>query len=93
MPRTLYVLSYEYVDDIEQRRTPFRDGHLAHIAAAHEAGRIVLAGALGDPVSGGLLVFDVSDPAEVEAFAEADPYVRNELVVSRRVQPLAAVAG
>jgi uncharacterized protein YciI len=34
-----------------------------------------------------VLVFRVEDPAEVEAFAEADPYVGAGLVTSRRIEP------
>jgi uncharacterized protein len=53
---------------------------------------VLMAGAIGDPPNGGLVVFDVEDPAEVERFAQADPYVTNGLVASWRVEPWALVS-
>lgn len=44
-----------------------------------------MAGAVGDPPTGGLLVF--RDGADVEAFRRDDPYVAAELVTAWRVQP------
>jgi uncharacterized protein YciI len=46
-----------------------------------------MAGALGDPPHGGLLVFRVEDPAEIDEFVAADPYVAAGIVASRRVEP------
>jgi uncharacterized protein len=79
------VLFYEYVDDILERREPFRADHLAAIRAAQDDGRILLAGPLGDPPHGGLLVF--AERSAAEAFAQADPYVTNGLVTGWRVEP------
>jgi uncharacterized protein len=84
----MYALFYDYVENILERRAPHREAHLARIKAS---GAITLAGALGDPPTGALIVFDVDDPAEVEEFAENDPYVLEGLVTQRRVVPLAAV--
>ena len=80
----MYVLFYDYVGDILERRAPHRDAHLARLKT-HE--RITLAGALGDPPTGALIVFDVDDPAVVKEFADGDPYVREGLVTQRRVVP------
>jgi uncharacterized protein len=44
-----HILFYEYVEDVLERRAPYREAHLARIRAEREAGRITLAGALGDP--------------------------------------------
>ena len=78
-----YVLLYDYVEDILERRGPFRAEHLAGIRTGQEDGRILMAGPLGDPPRGGLLVF--SDQQAAEAFAQADPYVTNGLVTNWRV--------
>jgi uncharacterized protein YciI len=80
-----YILFYEYVGDILERRKPFRDAHLSAIRAGKDDGRILMAGPLGDPPHGGALVFAERDPAE--AFAQADPYVTNGLVTAWRVEP------
>lgn len=84
-PQRRHVLFYEYVADIVERRGPFRDAHLSAIRAGLDAGRILLAGPLGDPPHGAAIVF--ADPAAAEAFAKGDPYVTNGLVTSWRVEP------
>jgi uncharacterized protein YciI len=84
-PDTHYMLVYEYVDDILERRAPYREAHLAKIRAEREAGRLVMAGALGDPPHSGALVFRGIDPEQIEAFAESDPYVEAGLVRARRI--------
>jgi uncharacterized protein YciI len=86
-----YILFYEFVPDIVERRAPHRDAHLARVREQRDAGRILMAGALGDPPHGGVLVFEADDPAVVEEFARADPYVANGLVTSWRVEPWAVV--
>ena len=40
-----------------------------------------MAGPLGDPPDGGLLIFRADSPAAVEAWVRADPYVTNGIVV------------
>lgn len=86
-----YALFYETADDYLERRPLFRQQHLALAGREHEAGRLVLAGALKP--SGALLVFNAASPAEVEAFAANDPYVTNGLVTKWRVQEWAVVIG
>jgi uncharacterized protein len=87
----MYVLFYDYVEDIVERRAPHRERHRERIREWRADGRIVMAGALGDPPYGGLFVFDVDDTAEIEAFAAGDPYVLNGLVTERRIVPWAVV--
>jgi uncharacterized protein len=83
-----HILFYEYVKDIAARRGPYREAHLARIHSERDAGRIALAGALGDPPSGAAFVFaDGVPPEEIEAFARTDPYVEAGLVTGRRVEP------
>jgi uncharacterized protein YciI len=85
MPDLRYVLFYEYVADILERRAPHREAHLAEIHAGKDDGRILMAGPLGDPPHGAAIVFAEREPAE--AFAQTDPYVANELVTAWRVEP------
>ncbi|MGE0026026.1 MAG: YciI family protein [Thermoleophilia bacterium] len=86
------ILFYDYIPDVVERRAPHREAHLGRIGEEVEAGRIVMAGALGDPPTGAAIVFAGVDVAAVEAFADADPYVRNGLVTARRVVPWTVVA-
>lgn len=88
-----WILFYDLVDDYIERRAPLRDDHLALARAAHEAGDLVLAGALGDPADGAVLVWRGDSPAAAETFAAADPYVREGLVTSWRVRPWTVVVG
>lgn len=91
MPQQYAVLVYEYVTDILDRRGPYRDEHLALLARGHEAGDVVMGGATGDPVTGGLVVFRTAEAAA--AFVEADPYGANGLVVRHRIEPYTVVTG
>ncbi|MBA2282701.1 MAG: hypothetical protein H0W25_15945 [Acidimicrobiia bacterium] len=88
-----WVLEYEVVDDYVERRGSYRADHLGLATAARERGELVLAGALGDPVDGALLVFQADGAGAAEAFAAADPYVLNGLVTSWRVRPWHVVVG
>lgn len=87
----LYLLSYEYVDDILSRREPYRAEHLALVREYHERGRLRLAGAVGDPVRGALLIFTDADAAA--DFVQRDPYVLHGLVTSHTIAPWHVVVG
>ena len=83
MPERHELLFYEYVEGIVEKRAPHREAHLARIAAFRDDGRLVMAGAVGDPPRGAVLAFREG----AEAFAEEDPYVLAGLVTARRVEP------
>jgi uncharacterized protein YciI len=93
VPERLYVLHYDYVEDVVGKRAPHREAHLALVGEWHADGRIVMAGAVGDPPTGALIVLRVADPAEAEAFVAADPYVAAGLVTAHRVEPWTVVTG
>ncbi|PCC74757.1 hypothetical protein SAMN02745121_06063 [Nannocystis exedens] len=88
-----FVLRYELVDDYLERRTPLRPEHLALARAAVERGELRLGGALAEPADEALLVFRGPDPSAAEAFAQADPYVREGLVRRWTVRPWTVVIG
>jgi uncharacterized protein len=85
------LLTYDYVADIVERRGPHREEHLALIREWHAAGRMVLAGAVGDPPHGA--VFVLRDGEDPQAFVDADPYAANGLVTDWRAEPVNLVAG
>jgi uncharacterized protein YciI len=74
-----------------ERRDPYREAHLKRIGAEKQAGRIVMAGALGDPPSRAAIVFRGVEPERVEEFAKTDPYLEAGLVTSWHVEPWALV--
>ncbi len=86
------LLSYDYVADVLERRPPHREAHLARIAEWIADGGMLAAGAVGDPPTGALFVFGDVPVADVEAFAEGDPYVAAGLVTARRITPWTVVA-
>jgi uncharacterized protein YciI len=86
----LALLTYTYVEDMASRRDPHRDGHLALIGEYTDAGRLFMAGATGDPPSGGALVF--ADAAAAEDFVGADPYVAAGLVSAHTIEAFKVVA-
>jgi len=88
-----YLLFYDVAADYLERRPAFRAEHLALVRAAHERGDLVMAGALAEPADGAVLVFRGDSPKAAEAFAAADPYVRNGLVTRWRVRKWATVVG
>ena len=88
-----FLLQYDYVENIVERRAPYRPAHLA-LATEHQSrGQLLLGGAFADPVDGALLVFRVDDVSVVEAFVAADPYVLNGLVTRWRIRPWTVVVG
>jgi uncharacterized protein len=81
-----YLLLYTYVEDMAERRGPYREEHLAKLRAEQDAGRITLAGALGTPPTGGAIVWTGVTPEEIQRFTAADPYVINGLVTAQRIE-------
>lgn len=90
-PGSYLLLEYDYVPDIVERRGPVRAAHLEHARVAKEQGRLRNAGAVGDPPTGALFVFDPGDEDGVVAHAEADPYTVARLVTGWQVRPWTVV--
>jgi len=88
-----YLLLYDLVDDYVERRAPLRAEHLALARAAEGRGELVLGGALANPPDRAVLLFRGDSSAAAEAFAAADPYVKNGLVKSWRVREWTTVVG
>ena len=88
-----FLLMYDYVPDILERRGPFRQEHLRLAWEAHDRGELLIGGAFADPVDGALLLFDTENSNDVIAFAENDPYVKNGLVTDWRVRAWTTVIG
>ena len=89
MPQTLQLLKYEYVSDMAEKRAPHRAAHLNLIEEYHAEGKLVIAGAVGDPPHSGLLAFASAEAAN--AFADEDPYGAAGLVVSKVIEPWTVV--
>ena len=88
-----FLLFYDLAPDYLVRRTEFRGAHLALAQAAVARGELVLGGAVQTPVDTALLLFRGETPAAAEAFANADPYVKQGLVGAWRVREWTTVIG
>jgi uncharacterized protein YciI len=87
------LLFYDYVDDMVERRAPFRQAHLELVRESHEQGALLMAGALTEPFDGGVFIFTADDRSIVEDFVAKDPYVREGLVTSWRIRLWNVVIG
>ncbi|MDE3074085.1 MAG: hypothetical protein KGJ86_01535, partial [Chloroflexota bacterium] len=81
-----YVLTYRFVPNVFERRTPYREAHFAHLEKAIAGGHLVLAGPFDDPYDGGLLLVRFDSQGDVLAWAAEDPYVRSGLVAELTVR-------
>ncbi|WP_067178265.1 YciI-like protein [Sulfurospirillum sp. UCH001] len=88
-----YILFYNYVDNIIEKRVPFREAHLALATSFVESGELLLGGAFANPADGAILIFKVENKAQVEAFVKQDPYVQNGLVTSWNIREWSVVVG
>ena len=88
-----YLLFYDYVENIIERRVPYREAHLKLAEEAHKRGEVLMGGAFADPVDGAALLFRTKDATVVEEFVRKDPYVINGLVASWRIRPWNVVIG
>lgn len=88
-----YLLLYDYVENIVERRAPHREEHLKLAWEAQARDQLLLGGAYGDTVDGAVLVFRADDASIVEEFVRQDPYVRGGLVTRWRIRPWSVVVG
>ena len=86
----LTTLTYTYVEEMLERRGPYRADHLALIERFKDQGRLLIAGALGESARAGLLIF--SDEAAAAEFVAADPYRSAGLISAHEIQPWNVVA-
>ncbi|MBM3665132.1 MAG: hypothetical protein FJW92_05005 [Actinobacteria bacterium] len=84
---THFLLMYDYVEDILERRAPYREAHLGRLTRLKQDGRVLMAGALGDPVTGAAIVFAPCAPEEVGEYVLRDPYYEAGLITDWRAIP------
>lgn len=88
------ILQYDYVSDILEKRGPHREGHLAAAKAVQEQGKLVMAGAYGSDILGGMFIFKNATKEEIEQYVKDDPYTQNGLITGYKVHPyMVAVRG
>lgn len=88
-----FLVIYQYVPDMEQRRTPHRPAHLDWLRERAEAGRLILAGATLDPVDTAVLIFRGEDVLAVRRMLLDDPYAAANLITGVTVRPMGLAVG
>lgn len=81
---TLLKCLDDYVENIIEKRAPFRADHLAHATKYAEAGHLRAGGAYDGGV-GAAVHFECDDQQTVEEFVKNDPYFKNGLVPSYKI--------
>jgi len=77
LPPTLYVLRYDYVPDVLEKRGPYREGHLGLAKQMIQDGKCVVGGPFAETASpsnptGAYFLFTSAEAAQ--EFADKDPY-------------------
>jgi uncharacterized protein YciI len=88
-----FLVTYGYVPDMENRRDPYRQEHLEWLRGLAAEGRLLLAGALNDPVDSAVLVFRDEDALTVRRLLIDDPYARGNLITAVSVRPIGLAIG
>lgn len=81
-----YVLWGRYCDNALEKRTPFREEHLAGLQRLKEGGQLITLG----PTEGSTHVFGIYEAEsreEVEAWIQADVYWRNGIWTAYEIHP------
>lgn len=87
-----HILIYSYVDDMLERREAYRTEHLRRVILQRDEGHIHEAGAF-DPPTGAAIVFMGVEREHVERFVADDPYYRNGLITSYRIERWNVIRG
>jgi len=89
----LYMLQYEYVENMLEKRAPFRAEHLALFGQQVQKGNVVLGGMLDYPPTGAAVIFRHLTSNDIEQFIQQEPYVINKLVTKYSIKPYIATSG
>ncbi len=88
-----FLVIYTYPPGMEDRRTPYRPDHLNWLRGLEAAGRMILAGAVQDPVDGGVLVMRGADAQDIRRLLMDDPYAVANLIVGVTIRPIGLAVG
>ncbi len=88
-----FLLTYKYVPDVLTKRVPLRAEHLQLAQRYASEGKILLGGALTDPVDSAAVIFKTDTKEDIEKFVEADPYVQKGIVTEYKIREWNVVVG
>ena len=89
---TQFLLRYDYIPDVLEKRGPHREGHIKLAKKFIEEGKCLSGGPTGEvgmgmegvPPTGALFIF--ADAASAKAYVEGDPYVANGIVTGHSIE-------
>jgi uncharacterized protein YciI len=85
---TQYLLTYDYIPEVLEKRGPYREGHLGLAQQLIDQGKCLSGGPTGEPgmevPTGALFIF--TDEESAKLFVEGDPYVSNGIVTGHSIQ-------
>lgn len=85
---TQYLLYYDYIPDVLEKRGPYREGHLGLAKELLAEGKCLGGGPKGEPgmevPTGALFVF--TDEESAKLFVEKDPYVSAGIVTGHSIE-------
>ncbi|MFO0592130.1 MAG: YciI family protein [Polyangiaceae bacterium] len=88
-----YAVFTHFVENAAEKRAPHREAHLAHLRELHAAGKLVLGGALQEPMDQGLLVFRAESKEEILALLATDSYAQNGIWTKIVIREWTVVVG
>ncbi|MDP6667198.1 MAG: YciI family protein [Dehalococcoidia bacterium] len=80
---THYIYQFEIavpLEDWTEREYDIARQHRQYLEAAHESGRILLAGRSTDGIGPAIVVFEAKSPEAAEEFLQNDPFIENDLM-------------
>ena len=90
-PKKLFVLTYEYVENVAEKRAPLRASHLAY-AKDMVAKGVLLAGGAFNPLTHGMLIINGTRD-DADNLAKRDPYVVGKIVKNYDIKEWTVVIG
>ena len=85
---TQFLLNYDYIPEVLEKRGPYREGHLKIATDFIAEGRCLSGGPTGPPdmegPTGALFIF--TDLGAAKAMVANDPYVENGIVTGHTIQ-------
>jgi|EP01040_Poterioochromonas_malhamensis_P008798 hypothetical protein len=87
-----YILEYHYVENMVERRTPYRADHLANAERLLQDNILIAGGAFMPHADGALFIFS-SDYETVENFVQNDPYFKAGLIPKYSIREWNVVVG
>ncbi len=87
-----YILEYHYVENMVERRAPYRADHLSNAERLLQDNILIAGGAFMPNADGALFIFS-SDYETVENFVQNDPYFKAGLIPKYSIREWNVVVG